>query len=78
LYVVRYFGRLVTFELAPDNAGTGTDLTLTAGDTSEPDPMTSAGWVSLLLRLNASVDYGVDLRNHDEDRTWWHGYAEGS
>jgi hypothetical protein len=19
----------------------------------------------------------VDLRNHDEDRTWWHGYAEG-
>jgi uncharacterized protein YndB with AHSA1/START domain len=78
LYVVRYFGRLVAFELAPDNAGTGTDLTLTADGTSERDQATSAGWVSLLLRLKASVDFGVDLRNHDEDRTWWHGYAEGS
>jgi hypothetical protein len=26
-YVVRYLGRLVTFELALDDAGTGTDLT---------------------------------------------------
>jgi hypothetical protein len=78
LYVVRYFGRLVTFELALDDVGTGTDLTLTAGDTIELDQMTSAGWVSLLLRLKASVDFGVDLRNHDADKTWWHGYAEGS
>jgi uncharacterized protein YndB with AHSA1/START domain len=78
LYVVRYFGRLVAFELAPDGAGTGTDLTLTAGGNSEPDQTTSAGWVSLLLRLKASVDFGVDLRNHDADKTWWHGYAEGS
>ncbi|MDX6236646.1 MAG: hypothetical protein QOG10_1461 [Kribbellaceae bacterium] len=78
LYVVRYFGRLVAFELAPGNAGTGTDLTLTAGGNSEPDEATSAGWVSLLLRLKASVDFGVDLRNHDADKTWWHGYAEGS
>jgi hypothetical protein len=53
-------------------------LTLTAGGASEPDQAASAGWVSLLLRLKASVDFGVDLRNHEEDRTWWHGYAEGS
>jgi hypothetical protein len=49
-----------------------------AGGTSETESATSAGWVWLLLRLKASVDFGVDLRNHDEDRTWWHGYSEGS
>jgi hypothetical protein len=43
----------------PDNAGTDTDLGLTAGGTSEPEQATSAGWGSLLLRLNASVDFGL-------------------
>jgi hypothetical protein len=36
----------------------------------------TAGWVSVLLALKAAVDFGVDLRNHDPQRSWEHGYAE--
>jgi uncharacterized protein YndB with AHSA1/START domain len=76
-FVVRYFGdSLTTFELADDDAG-GTDLALTdkgvpAADRAE----VTAGRVSVLLALKAAVDFGVDLRNHDLQRTWETGYAE--
>jgi hypothetical protein len=70
LYQVRYFGRTVTFTLAPGDSG-GTELTLTSDRT---DAQADAVYVSLLLRLKASVDFGVDLRNHDNDRTT--GYAD--
>ncbi|WP_371403399.1 hypothetical protein OHA10_36620 [Kribbella sp. NBC_00662] len=62
LYRLQYFGRTLTFTLVPGETG-GTDLTLGA---DAPD---DAEVVSLLLRLKASVDFGVDLRNHDETRT---------
>lgn len=63
LYVVRLFGERVTFALAQDE-NRGTDLTLIHdGETS------GAGWVALLLRLKAHVDFGADLRNHDPART---------
>lgn len=62
LYRLQYFGRTLTFTLAAGETG-GTDLTL---GTDAPD---DAEVVSLLLRLKASVDFGVDLRNHDETRT---------
>jgi predicted nucleic acid-binding Zn ribbon protein len=32
--------------------------------------------VSVLMALKAAVDFSVDLRNHDPDRTWDHGYVE--
>jgi len=35
-----------------------------------------AGRVSVLLALKAAVDHGVDLRNHDRERTWVQGYAD--
>jgi hypothetical protein len=35
-----------------------------------------AGWVSVLMALKAAVDFNVDLRNHDPQRTWAQGYAE--
>jgi uncharacterized protein YndB with AHSA1/START domain len=62
-YQLRYFGRTLTFTLTAGQAG-GTDLTL-----NSDDPADSAEIVSLLLRLKASVDFGVDLRNHDTTRT---------
>ncbi|GAA3126664.1 hypothetical protein JOF29_002629 [Kribbella aluminosa] len=62
LYELRYFGRTLTFRLAP--AAAGTDLTLTSDG---PDDVPEL--VSLLLRLKASVDFGVDLRNHDANRS---------
>jgi uncharacterized protein YndB with AHSA1/START domain len=65
LYQLRYFGRSVTFTLTADESG-GTDLTLSCED---PGGQYDADHVALLLRLKASVDFGVDLRNHDRSRT---------
>ncbi|TDW21295.1 hypothetical protein [Kribbella kalugense] len=62
-YQLGYFGRTLTFTLTAGEAG-GTDLTL-----SSDEPADCAEVVSLLLRLKASVDFGVDLRNHDTTRT---------
>ncbi|HYN87264.1 MAG TPA: SRPBCC domain-containing protein [Ardenticatenaceae bacterium] len=75
-FAVEYLGSVATFELRDDSAG-GTDLTLT--DTGVPDAdrlEVVAGWVSVLLALKAAVDFGVDLRNHDPERTWDQGYAD--
>jgi uncharacterized protein YndB with AHSA1/START domain len=71
-----YGGSITTFELNPDGAG-GTALTLNdQGVPAEDRIEVIAGWVSVLLALKASVDFGIDLRNHDSNRTWDHGYAE--
>jgi uncharacterized protein YndB with AHSA1/START domain len=76
-FVVEYYGgSITTFELNPDGAG-GTDLILTdQGVPQEDRAEVIAGWVSVLMALKASVDFGVDLRNHDPNRTWDDGYAE--
>ena len=71
-----YGGSITTFELNPDGSG-GTDLILTDQGVPEADRTeVIAGWVSVLLALKASVDFGVDLRNHDPQRTWDEEYLE--
>ena len=71
-----YGGSITTFELESDGSS-GTDLTLTdQGVPQEDRTEVIAGWVSVLMALKASVDFGVDLRNHDPDRTWDEGYVE--
>lgn len=76
-YAVEYYGgSITTFELSSDDSG-GTELTLTdQGVPAEDRAEVSAGWVSVLMALKASVDFGVDLRNHDPKRTWDEGYAD--
>jgi uncharacterized protein YndB with AHSA1/START domain len=76
-FSVRYFGgSTATFELADDGAG-GSDLTLTDANVPDADRVeVIAGWTSALMALKAAVDFGVDLRNHDPQRTWDHGYVE--
>ncbi|HYO16295.1 MAG TPA: SRPBCC domain-containing protein [Thermoanaerobaculia bacterium] len=76
-FAINYFGgSRATFELASDGAG-GTDLTLTETDVPEEEWQDNrAGWVSVLLALKAAVDFGVDLRNHDPQRTWERGYVD--
>ncbi|WP_405060254.1 hypothetical protein OG474_01060 [Kribbella sp. NBC_01505] len=61
--------RSLSFDLLPDETG-GTDLTVTgqAGPHLSDD-------ISVLLRLKAWVDFGVDLRNHDGSRST--GYLDG-
>jgi len=71
-----YGGSITTFELVADDSG-GTDLTLTDQGVPEEDRTeVIAGWVSILMALKASMDFGVDLRNHDPRRTWDEGYVE--
>ena len=71
-----YGGSITTFELETDGAG-GTDLTLTDQGVPQADRTeVIAGWVSVLLALKASVDFGVDLRNHDPKRCWDEGFVE--
>ena len=76
-FVVAYFGgSITTFELAGDGKG-GTDLILTdKGVKDEWRSEVVAGWVSVLMALKAAVDFSIDLRNHDPERTWDQGYAE--
>lgn len=76
LFSVDYFGSLARFELRPDGAG-GTDLLLTHFDVSADDWIeVHAGWLNVLLPLKAWLVGSVDLRNHDPERTWDHGYAD--
>ena len=71
-----YGGSITTFELESDGA-VGTDLTLTDQGVPLADRTeVIAGWVSVLLALKASVDFGVDLRTHDANRTWDEGFVE--
>jgi hypothetical protein len=73
-----YWGETtVVFELTDDGTG-GTDLVLreTGFPTDRHWEENNTGWVSVLMNLKAVADFGVDLRNHDPQRTWKHGYCE--
>ena len=76
-YCLQYYGdSIATFVLAEDGQG-GTELTLTdKGVADEDRTEVIAGWVSVLMALKAAVDFGVDLRNHDPQRSWDEGYVE--
>lgn len=73
---LEYFGGVVRFELESDGSG-GTDL-LMAHEGVDPDEWTEvhAGWLNVLFPLKAWVQHGVDLRNHDPERSWGRGYAD--
>jgi uncharacterized protein YndB with AHSA1/START domain len=75
-FALEYLGSPTRFELAPDGRG-GTDLTLLAENVPEADwHEVHAGWVSVLLALKAAADFGVDLRNHDPERSWDQGFVD--
>ena len=75
-FTITYFdGTRVSFTLCDANGGT--HLTLEQRDlAAESAAENRAGWVSVLLALKAQADFGVDLRNHDSDRTWEQGYPD--
>lgn len=76
-FQISYFaGSRVTFDLQADDSG-GTDLTLTEeGVPPDEHDQNKAGWVSVLLGLKAAVDFGIDLRNGDPERTWERGFVD--
>lgn len=75
-FVVRYYGgSLASFELSGDGQD-GTILRLRdEGVARNHYSAVKAGWVSVLMNLKAAVDYGVDLRNHDQSYTWDNGFV---
>lgn len=76
-FALRYYGdSVVVFALEEDGQG-GTELLLTdSGVSRQFRTEVIAGWVSVLMALKGAVDFGVDLRNHDENRNWDQGYVE--
>lgn len=71
-----YGGSLTLFTLQDDGKG-GTDFTLRdKGVAADARSEVLAGWVSVLMALKAAVDFDVDLRTHDDKRTWRDGYVE--
>jgi uncharacterized protein YndB with AHSA1/START domain len=76
LWSIDYFGGPARFELSADGSG-GTDLSLTHdGIGPEEWNEVHAGWLNVLFPLKAWVAHGVDLRNHDPERSWDRGYAD--
>ncbi len=77
LFAVEYFGGVARFELAADGRG-GTDLLLThSGVAVEEWNEVHAGWLNVLFPLKAWLAGAIDVRNHDPERTWDLGYADG-
>ncbi|MFQ5909038.1 MAG: SRPBCC domain-containing protein [Thermoplasmata archaeon] len=76
-FALEYFGgSRVQFELVPDGRN-GTDLVMTESEVPPANlPIHVPGWIPVLLGLKAAVDFSVDLRNHDEHRTWEAGYVD--
>jgi hypothetical protein len=75
-FAFTYFGTEVEVLLAPDGKG-GTDLTLTNRDVPDEEyEEMLPGWLNVLLPLKAAADFGVDLRNHDPDRSWRQLYVD--
>lgn len=73
---IDYIGGPARFELTADGMG-GTDLLLTHdGIGAEEWNEVHAGWLNVLFPLKAWVTHGVDLRNHDAERSWDQGYAD--
>ena len=69
-------GGVTTLDLIDDGRG-GTDLRLTdVGQPAEDRTELVAGWVSVLLTLKASVDFSLDLRDHDHRTFWTSAYLE--
>ncbi|TXT58760.1 MAG: hypothetical protein BAJALOKI3v1_1220003 [Promethearchaeota archaeon] len=73
---VEYFNSDLKIELSTSKDG-GTDLLLiNEGVIDSEFADINAGWVSVLLNFKAVIDYEVDLRNHDMNRTWDQNYAD--
>lgn len=76
ILTIDYFGGAARFELSPDGRG-GTDLLLTHNGIGLDEwNEVHAGWLNVLFPLKAWLAFGVDLRNHDPERSWDNGYAD--
>ena len=76
VFAIEYIGGPARFEMTSDGLG-GTDLLLThTGVNPNEWNEVHAGWLNVLFPLKAWLIHGVDLRNHDPQRSWDQGYAD--
>jgi uncharacterized protein YndB with AHSA1/START domain len=76
LFVIEYIEGTARFELSSDGHG-GTDLFLVQTGVGMSDwNEVHAGWLNVLFPLKAMLVHGIDLRNHDPNRSWDNGYAD--
>ena len=75
-FSLEYFEGVATFEMSRTEEG-GTDLLLVHhGVSLDQWNEVHAGWLNVLFPLKAMLAFGVDLRNHDPERSWDQGYAD--
>jgi hypothetical protein len=75
-FSLEYFEGVATFEMRRTEDG-GTDLLLVhQGVSLDQWNEVHAGWLNVLFPLKAMLAFGVDLRNHDPERSWDQGYAD--
>ncbi len=72
---IEYFDTIVSMHFRPCEGGTELHLINTNVPEEEFADM-YAGWVSVLMALKASVDYNIDLRNHDNQHSWDQKFVE--
>ena len=76
VWALDYISGPARFNLTPDGKG-GTDLLLTqTGVGPEKWNEVHAGWLNVLFPLKVWVVHGIDIRNHDPERSWDQGYAD--
>ena len=75
-FPIEYFNSIVDFILSENELG-GTLLEVVNSNVKKEDFLANyAGWVSVLMTLKAAVDFEVDLRNHDSQKTWDNDYVD--
>ena len=75
-FSLEYFEGVVSFDIRTSGDG-GTDLLLVhQGVGPQQWNEVHAGWLNVLFPLKAMLAFGVDLRNHDPNRSWDQGYAD--
>lgn len=74
-FEITYFGARTVFDIEP--AGKGAVLSLRAENVPAAEwSDVNAGWVAVLMALKAYVDFGIDLRNGDPERSWDAGFVD--
>ena len=75
-YEIEYFDSIARFNLIAIDDNT-TELKLTNSNVDKSEWLeVHAGWLNVLFPLKAMASFGIDLRNHDPQRTWDQGFAD--
>jgi hypothetical protein len=73
--ILEYFNSIVTLEVESGNGGSIVTVNARKVPPAEWDDV-NAGWVSVLLAFKLWIERGHDIRSHDPDRTWKHGFVD--